>query len=157
VPKLKVFALLVVVSIALYPTPKWLVAFTALHTAFNTIQYLTHLVNVILPANVTVVSTKLVVNPLCNTVASAFAFTNVPLGLPALSVCILTDKSTHGVPYFLNANFNVVLAVPLQNTGIPTLVLAVIFPISCALVEAANVTISSLNRLSPAVTFSHTR
>jgi hypothetical protein len=109
------------------------------------------------PAIVTVVSTKLVVNQLSNTVAVAFASINVPLGSPALSVSILTHKFTDGLTYFLNASFNVVLAVPLQNTGILTLVLAVTSPISCTLVEAANVGTSSLNKLSPAVTFSHTK
>jgi hypothetical protein len=124
--------------------------------ANNTICALCHLGIVILPANVTVVSTKLVVNPLCNTVDVAFAFTNVPLGLPALSVSILTHKFTHGVPYFLNDNFNVVLAVPLQNTGIPTLVFPVTFPTGCIELANANGIIFSKYRLSPAVTFSHT-
>jgi hypothetical protein len=81
--------------------------------------------------NVTVVSTKLVVNPLSNTVASAFGSINSPLGLPALSVSILTPRFTPGDTNFLNASFNVLLAVPLQNTGILTLVLSAVSHIAC--------------------------
>lgn len=84
---------------------------------------------VILQASVTVVSTSDVVKLASVTVLVASASKRVPLGSPALSVSILTQRLTDGLTYFLNASFNVLLATPLQKAGILTLVLAATLPI----------------------------
>ena len=111
---------------------------------------------VILPANVTVVSTKPVVKLAAVTVAVAFASTNVPLGSQALSVSILSFKSTQGDTNFFNASFNVLAATPLHRAGILTLVFAVTSPMFWTDVLSTKVGTSSTNRLSPA-TSSHSR
>lgn len=69
------------------------------------------------PASVTVVSTRDVVSDAAVTVAVAFACTRVPDGAPALSVSILSFRSTHGVAYFLRAALSVVPATPLPNSA----------------------------------------
>ena len=89
-----------------------------------------------------------------DTVAVPFV-TIVPLGLPALSVSILTHKSTQGLTYFLNASFNVLPATPLPKAGILTLVSSAVSPIAWTWSALANVTISSTNTLSQASASSH--
>jgi len=116
--------------------------------ANNTICTFSPLGIVIVSANVTVVSTNDVVKLAAVTVAVASASNNVPLGSPALSVSILTHKSTQGLIYFLNANFNVLLATPLPKAMILTLVFAAVSPIACTWLALAKVTISSTNTLS---------
>jgi len=118
---------------------------------------LVHSGTVILPANVTVVYTKSVVKLASVTVAVALGSTNVPLGSPALSVSILSFKSTQGDTNFFNASFNVLAATPLHRAGILTLVFAVTSPMFWTWSASANVTISSTNKLSPATTSSHSR
>lgn len=98
--------------------------------ANNTIQNLCHIVRFTFPPKVTVVSTSPVVSDALVTVVLPFV-TIVPLGFQALSVSILTHKSTHGDTNFLNARLRVVKLAPVPNTGIATLVLAVTSPIFC--------------------------
>jgi hypothetical protein len=92
---------------------------------------LVHFGIVILHARVTVVSAREVERLAAVTVAVAFASIRVQLGLQALSVSILTHKSTDGDTNFLSDSLNVLPATQLPNTGIDALVLSVISPIFC--------------------------
>jgi F0F1-type ATP synthase membrane subunit a len=108
-------------------------------------------------ANVTVVSAKLVVKSQGAIVAVAFGSTNVPLGLPALSVSILIHKSTDGLTTFAKLSFSVVPAVQLPIPLILALVFQFTSPISWSVVACANVTGSSLNKLSQSAIVSQAR
>lgn len=123
--------------------------------ANNTIHTFCHTGIVIVSASVTVVSTSDVVKLASVTVAVASASKRVPLGSPALSVSILTPKSTQGDTYFLRDSFKVLAATQVQKAGIAILVLAVTSPIACTDVALANVITSSTNILSPASPSSH--
>ena len=79
------------------------------------------------------------------TVLVAFALMRVPLGLPALSVSIRTQRATDGLPTLARLSLRVVPAAPLPNTGKETRVLAVTSPIFCAEVACAVVGAGSLN------------
>lgn len=95
-----------------------------------------------------VVSTRLVVILAAVTVAVAFAFTSVPVGFHPLTVSILTERLTDGDTNFLNESFNVLLATPLPNHTIATLVFAVTSPMFCSTVDSAKVGRLSTNKLS---------
>jgi len=105
---------------------------------------------VTLQARVTVVSAKLVDRLAAVTVEVAFASINVPLGSQALSVSILTDKSTQGDTNFFKDNFKVVQATHVQNCFIVTLVLFVTSQTFCTLVALAKVSHDSIKTASHA-------
>ena len=74
-------------------------------------------------------STRLVVNDAAVTVAVAFASTRVQLGAHAVSVSILTPRSTPGETNFFKDSLKELQASPVQNVFIAILVLAVTSPI----------------------------
>lgn len=84
------------------------------------------------------------------TVPVALALTRVPLGLPALSVSIRTQRATLGLPVLARLRARVVPATPIPNTGNETRVLAVTSPIFCADVACAVVGAFSINTTLPA-------
>jgi hypothetical protein len=94
------------------------------------------------------VSTRLVVKSALGTIASELAFTNVQLGLQALSVSILTNKSSHKVFTLARESLTLLSPTQLQNIGLDTLVFAVTSQIFCSWSAAANVISSSKNKLS---------
>ena len=93
----------------------------------------------------TVVSARLVVNPAGSISFVALASTNVPLGIPALSVSSLTLRNADGLPFFARAIFRLLLATPVPIAGKLTLVLPATSQIFCAVVACANVGAVSLN------------
>jgi len=79
------------------------------------------------------------------TVPVAFASTRVPLGLPALSVSIRTQRATEGLPVLARLSLRVVPATPLPKTGKETRLFAVTSPIFCSEVACAVVGAGSIN------------
>ena len=96
----------------------------------------------------TVVSARLVVNVAGSISFVALASTNVPLGLPALSVSILTLQKAVGLPFFARLNFMLLLDTPFPKIGNAYLVLAGTSQIFAILVACANVGAVSGNILS---------
>ncbi len=97
------------------------------------------------PQRVTVVSASEVVSDAAATVPIAFALMRVPLGLPALSVSIRTQRLTDGLPFLARLSFSVLAALPLPKTGKDIRVFAVTSPIFCVEVACAVVGADSMN------------
>lgn len=74
----------------------------------------------------------------------ALASTNIPLGLPALSVSILTLQNAVGLQFFARDSFRLFPATPVPIAGKLTLVLPATSQIFCAVVACANVGAVSL-------------
>ena len=106
---------------------------------YNTIQYVTHAVNVTLPASVTVVSANEVLRLAAVTLPVPLVTVD-QLGDQELSVSTLTFRFPAGVPVFFNDSFSVLAATPLHTTFTATLVLALTSPMFCTHVACAKVT-----------------
>lgn len=92
-----------------------------------------------LQGKVTVVSARLVVSVAGSISTVALAYTNVPLGLPALSVSILTLQNAVGLITLASASFRLLPATPEPIAGKLTLVLSATSQIFCSVVACANV------------------